>query len=313
VIDVLLATFNGARYLPELLASLERQTERRWRLLLRDDGSTDGSPELVRAWARRSGTALLAVEDGARLGASGNFSALLALSDAPYFMPCDQDDVWLPHKMERLLGAVGDAEARRGRSSPIVAHSDLVVVDAGLSTLHPSFRRYQRLMTPAPDRPYERLALQNVVTGCAALGNAALRDLARPIPAEAMMHDWWLALVAATFGEIVPLVEPTVLYRQHGANTLGARSWSVWGGLRRFARDPAASARRARRILSGTRAQAAAFRARFGERLDPRAARFFEEYAGLGSAGLVTRKVFPFRHDLWFDDPMRNGGLLLFI
>src|SRR5829696_7008565 len=94
--DILLATFNGARFLPEQLASIEAQTHGGWRLIVRDDGSDDGTRSIIEAFAERHGERVRFLRDGrSQLGACGNFAALLEASDAPYFMFCDQDDVWL--------------------------------------------------------------------------------------------------------------------------------------------------------------------------------------------------------------------------
>lgn len=313
MIDILLATHNGARFLPELLRSLEVQTCQAWQLIVRDDGSSDDSLDIVRHWAKRAQRTCVIRDGGGSLGAAASFATLLRCSDAPYFMLCDQDDVWLPGKIARLLEAIQSAEARRGDDTPILAHSDLVVVGNDLEQVHPSLWQYQRLMKPLPDHPYTRLAFHNCVTGCASIGNAALRAAALPIPHEAMMHDWWLALVAGTFGEIVELTEPTVLYRQHGNNTLGAKSRRLSLALRRLIDDPAAFAQRMRMIIGGTQRQAKAFSERFAERLEPNAAAFFREYGSLNEGSFLKRKSFPFRYRVWPGDVLANGSLLAFI
>lgn len=106
LVDILLATYNGAKYLPEQLASLESQTHGDWRLIVRDDGSSDGSLDLVRDWAVETGSDLVVLEDGeSRLGPAQSFGQLLARSDAPYFAFCDQDDVWLAEKIKARLAS----------------------------------------------------------------------------------------------------------------------------------------------------------------------------------------------------------------
>lgn len=312
--DILLATFNGAPFLGDLLASLDAQTDQDWTLVVRDDGSADATRAILADWGVAHPGRLRSVEDGlGNLGAAGNFGVLLAASQADHFLLCDQDDVWLPDKVARLRTAIRAAEANYSPARPIIVHTDLIVADATLRPIAPSFWRYQRLIWPEAEAPWKTLALQNVVTGCAMIGNAALREVALPIPEEAMLHDWWLTLVAATMGRIIDDPEPSVFYRQHGDNSLGAKSWAMRNGLIRVLSSPAGAVRRANYILDGTRRQAQKLIARYGDRLEPRARAYLEEYAGLGRAGFVARKSFLFRHRLWFEDMTRNAGLLLCI
>ena len=220
-VDILLATYNGGRFLAEQLQSLERQTFRSWRLIARDDGSTDATRALLADFQARHPAAVRLIEDsGARLGAAGNYARLLQAMTADFGLFCDQDDVWQPDKIESLL-TMALAHERPG--VPLLVHSDLAVVDQDLRLVAPSFWRYQFIR---PERcQWSRLAVQNVVTGCACLFNDALRRAALPIPPEAIMHDWWLALVAATVGDIRWTDAVTVQYRQHDGNDTGAKAW----------------------------------------------------------------------------------------
>lgn len=314
MIDVLLATYNGARYLPELLASLEHQTHSDWRLIVRDDGSTDGTLAVIEAWARQKGDSVRVLHDGVRgLGACANFAALLEASDAPYFMFCDQDDIWLPEKMSALLHSIRQVELRRGAETPVLAHSDLMLVDDSLSPLHKSFWNYQRVFNAfALDRS-RQLILSNYVTGCASIGNAALRRAAQPIPTEAIMHDWWLALVSANLGEVVENHQRTVLYRQHGSNALGAKPWSLSGVAARFVQNPFAAAERTRSIIQRTQRQAAVFCEMFENRLDPEILELFHEYARLHDQPFWRRKTFFFSRRLWPSSFVQAATLWWFV
>ena len=257
---VLLATCNGAAFLEAQLASLNTQDYPHWRLLARDDGSTDTTPQILRAWAARHPDRITLLEDGVgRQGVVGNFSRLLAACDAPGFMFCDQDDVWLPDKLATFAERMAALESRLGSDTPILIHSDLAVVDQALAPLAASYWRRQGLDVRRDGR-FRALLRGNVVTGCACMGNAALLRLAVPIPAEAMMHDWWLALVAAAVGHVDVLDRATVLYRQHEANQIGSRpeGWpallGVW--LRHPHWELAAIPRRLRRRQMQARALA---------------------------------------------------------
>ena len=140
----------------------------------------------------------------------------------------DQDDQWLPEKLESSLTLLKQLEQIHGVEMPLMVHSDLALIDSDGTPLGCSYLQRQRL---DPSRTgLDDLVLTNVVTGCSVLLNRALLQKALPIPAEALMHDWWLALVASANGVIGFLPEPAVLYRQHGSNVLGAQGI----GLRRI-------------------------------------------------------------------------------
>jgi glycosyltransferase involved in cell wall biosynthesis len=222
-VDILLSTYNGGLYLPEQLQSLQAQTHRDWRLWVRDDGSTDNTRGLVQSAAGDDDRIRLLPDSGDRRGAKGGFGWLLEQlsDDARYIMFCDQDDVWLSGKIEQTLYAMQAAEAYEDPSCPILVHSDVHVADAQLALIADSLWRYQGI-TPETSG-LDALCIRNVVTGCTAMINRPLRDRSVPIPLEAIMHDWWLALVASGLGRIVHLPTPTVLYRQHRSNTVGAK------------------------------------------------------------------------------------------
>ncbi len=221
---IVLSSYNGARYIGDQIESIRGQTYRDWTLLVRDDGSSDSTREVVQRFAGIDARISL-VEDGrGNLGPAASFGALLehALELGPaYVSLSDQDDVWRDDKLERELDLLRAHEASKGAGHPTLVHSDLAVVDTDLRPIHPSFFRYQRLEEMCAD-PLRRLLLQNFVTGCTVVLNAALLRLAVPVP-RVVMHDWWLAQCAAALGSILVLPESTVLYRQHGANAIGTR------------------------------------------------------------------------------------------
>ena len=263
VIEVVLPTFNGAAYLRQQIASIDQQTLRPQRLILRDDGSTDGTPELLLSLKRAYGDWLELLPADGNLGCTANVNRLLEATRAAYVALADQDDVWLPHKLEASLTLLQRLEQIRGEDTALLVHSDLDLIDSDSTSLGWTYLQRQRL-DPGRTAP-EHLVLTNVVTGCTALLNRALLQKALPIPAEALMHDWWLALVASRFGEIAFLPEPTVQYRQHGANVLGAQGLglSYWmRRLRNLLADPSAGGH--------TRAalrQADCFAQRYGQQL----------------------------------------------
>jgi hypothetical protein len=283
-IDILLATRNGAAYLDRQIESILAQWLPGCRLLVRDDGSTDGTVELLDRYVRHSGRAMRRIQDDdGRLGPCGNFARLLACSDADYVVLCDQDNVWLPGRISAPLARIQTLEQRLGRDAPILVHTDMAVADAALRPIAPSFWAYGGL-DPASCTTLNRLLVQNVVAGCAATLNGALVRLARPIPQGALMHDWWLALVAAAFGTLDWLAQPTVIYRQHAGNAVGIRGMD-WAYLR----DKAAHCLGGD-AMRGTDGQAAALLGQFEQRLPPRQRDLLEAYAGLKRCGFWQRR-----------------------
>ncbi len=265
---ILLGTFNGARFLCPLLESLRQQSYRDWRLIVRDDGSTDGACEMLQEAADADDRVRLLPCDGQRLGSVGNFSRLLQAAydegaEVAFF--ADQDDVWLPDKVARQLETLAAAREQYGPHTPLLAHCDLAVVDEQLQTRQPSFMAFAGLR-PETDDPLRTLLAQNFVTGCATAVNRPLMELAAPVPPAAPMHDWWLALCAAAAGAVCYVPKPLVLYRQHQDNQVGARRW--WSKLNPLRTSWRQSWRRGCRNFNAGLRQAAALRSRLLERRD---------------------------------------------
>ena len=291
-IDILLAVYNGENFLREQIDSLLSQSVGNWTLLARDDGSTDSSMNVLRSCQQENPGKITIVEnDGLNAGTLGNFSALLQRSSAEYVMFCDQDDVWFPDKIAVTLGKMQELENRHGSECPLLVHTDMKVTDGSLTVVAESLWRYQK-SDPERGESLNRLLVQNCATGCSMMINSALRALALPIPREAMMHDWWLVLVAAAFGRIGHCVEPSMLYRQHGANDVGAKQWSVAefalqlasvGGARAFFNER-------KSVLRSVRLQAQAFSERYATLLSREQREMLAAYVALEDYPFLRRK-----------------------
>lgn len=232
-VAILLSTRNGAGFLPEQLASFLAQTHRDWTLFWRDDDSADGTPGIMRGFAAGPGAGRCVEVPGAgRLGLTGSFLHLLrhAREAAPGCVAygfADQDDVWLPEKLARGLAALTGAEAGR----PALYCARQMLVNERLERIG--------LSTPVRRAPGFPTALtQNVATGCTVMLNGSAAALvAGSAPPGPTLHDWWsYLLVAAAGGRLIVDDTPTVLYRQHPGNAVGAPlSWArrAMGALRR--------------------------------------------------------------------------------
>jgi hypothetical protein len=200
-------------------------------------------------------------------GGLGLAAAALGLAAAPPDVPTVERRVDVPRAGRVTL--VLDRDVYEHARPDL---GDLRVVDARLQPIAESFWAHHRL-DPAHDARLDRLLVRNVVTGCTVAVNRALRARAGAIPPEAAMHDWWLALVAAAFGHTGRVGQPTVLYRQHDANQIGARGAGVGDGVGAAARG------RVGRYYRRTRVQARGFRDRYRDHLDPRARAIVDAYA----------------------------------
>lgn len=196
-IDILLSTYNGSKYLHELLDSVVGQSHKNWHLFARDDGSVDTTRSVLKAWAKKDPRIHIIQDLRGNLGPVQSFGALLSSPDSksPYIAFADQDDVWKPTKLERLSNL---AQAVAIDSRPLLVHADMTVANETGIAVADSFWRYQHI---DPSRcSFSQLLVQNVVSGCSLLANRSLVNLASPIPKQAVMHDWWLALVASAYG-----------------------------------------------------------------------------------------------------------------
>jgi len=182
-------------------------------------------------------------------------------------------------------------ENSHGSECPLLVHTDMKVTDGNLTIVAESLWRFQK-SDPGGGEALNRLLVQNCATGCSMMINRALRDLAQPLPREAMMHDWWLVLVAAAFGRIGHCAAPSMLYRQHGANDVGAKKWSVpelvlqlasVGGARAFFNERNS-------VLRRVRLQAQAFFERYATRLSRGQREMLAAYVSLEDYPLLRRK-----------------------
>ena len=215
---ILLTTYNSAAFLEELFASLRAQTFKAWNLYVRDDLSSDGTLECIRRFMAKDGRVHL-LDDGEKRGAMNGFMWLLQQVEADFYMFCDHDDVWKSNKIEITLKRM--LEAPDVHDSPLVVHTDLEVVDRRLERLETSFWRSQHICEKEFNDKYYHLAYNNV-TGCTMRINRRAREVSLPLHPYAQMHDSWItASVLWHGGRVLTVHESTILYRQHGKNTIG--------------------------------------------------------------------------------------------
>ena len=223
MIDILMATCNGEKFLRPQLDSILYQTNQEWRLIIRDDCSTDNTVQIIKEYQLlRPEQIFLIQADRPSGSAQNNFFLLLQHSTAEYVMFADQDDVWLQQKIEMTLEKMQQMERQHGKEKPLLVHTDLAVVDEELKLLNRSLFEMQEM--DSERNRLNNIVVQNIVTGCTMMVNRTLLNLAEEIPEKSIMHDMWLALIAAAFGEIGFIDRVAILYRQHGNNANGAKN-----------------------------------------------------------------------------------------
>lgn len=223
-IAICMATYNGAKYVGEQIESICKQSYSDWVLFIRDDKSNDETVKIVERYAKENKEKIILIEDEKIQGGSSkkNFAGILNWVSEHYrfryFMFSDQDDYWLPTKIETSIKTVKKLED--DYNGPILVHTDLRVVDQNLQTLGESFVKYRALDPNVKD--INHLLVQNNITGCTMCWNEKLNKILNLSDDNVAMHDWWMALAATCFGKIEFIEDQTILYRQHGNNVVGA-------------------------------------------------------------------------------------------
>lgn len=311
-VQILLATYNGEQYIATQLESLLVQDYADFEVLVSDDCSTDDTLAIVRRYAAID-SRIRVVDNAVRHGnARDNFFSLLERATAPYVAFCDQDDLWLPDKIAVEMAKMRRLEEMYGADVPLLVFSDLAVVREDLSIVSPTFVTYSGA---SPRRlSLANLLAQNVAAGCSIIANRALyHDTLRlPEDKEAVgMHDWWLMLIAASFGHIDYVDQPTLLYRQHNDNSVGATSGSpvtIWRNLGAYANQLLPNERQLAAVDIRVR-QAAAFAQVYAELLSRDDRRLCEELAHLLELPPLARLRWLHDHDVCNATPVMRLGM----
>ncbi|MBU2761839.1 glycosyltransferase [Acidithiobacillus caldus] len=312
-VAVLMAVYNGARFLEAQLLSILTQSYAQIRLYIRDDGSTDGSVEILQAMADQNPKEIIFLQDHEKhLGVIGNFHRLLQIADQlgtePYIMLADQDDVWFADKVEITLLEMLQTERWAGKETPVLVHTDLCVTNDRLQIRDPSFWHYQHLDPSRDD--LRQLCMQNMVTGCTVMMNRALLKKALPIPDNVLMHDWWLALTASAFGIIRFIPQATMFYRQHDKNDTGAKRFGLDYVLRAVMR--VRSSTTFWQLLARNQRQAEAFLARFHKDLSAVRVNDLQRFSSLSArTPIVERMRAVFIRKFCRHGWIRNIGLIM--
>lgn len=223
-VEILLATYNGEKYIREQLDSILNQDYENWIVRVSDDGSTDRTYEILSEYKEKYPDKFIIETRQKGYGkAKLNFSYLIKQSTEKYVMCCDQDDFWLPNKISLTLQAMKKSE---DNGIPVLIHTDLKVVDADLNVLSESFFEHSNFRKTFR---YRDILIQNHVTGCTMMMNRPLIELMNKEQdyENILMHDWLAAVLATSMGKVAFVDCPTMLYRQHSVNSVGAKKYGL--------------------------------------------------------------------------------------
>lgn len=221
LIDIIIATCNGEKYIEEQINSilamdLFEQYVRK--IIVCDDKSQDNTLAIISSLVKKEKLIVLTNTEKQRFGPAKNFARGLAEAKAEFTMLSDQDDVWSSDKLASYIEKINTQHTNKG----LLIFSDLKVVDSQLNTVSPSFFHYQHF-NPNAVNCLKTLSLENIVPGCTMMFNRKIREEALPFPDACRMHDWWLVMIAAVYGEILYIDKSFSLYRQHTNNLVGAK------------------------------------------------------------------------------------------
>jgi len=221
-VDILLATYNGENYVSEQIDSILNQSYKNINLIISDDCSKDKTPQILEEYSKKDKRIKVIIQEE-NLGVVKNIEFLLKQVESPYYMLADQDDYWLPEKVEKSL------ENLKNNNADLV-FGDLEVVDKDLNTMYKSFNNYM-LLTRKINKyidSYKVNYLYNCVTGCTILSKKETIEKILPLPTNSkyLIHDHWIGLMASLNGKLAYMPEKYIKYRQHGNNQVGTEKIS---------------------------------------------------------------------------------------
>lgn len=221
-IDVLLATYNGEKYIKEQIESILSQTYKNIKLIISDDCSSDKTVEILKEYEKKDNRIELYIQKE-NLGVVKNIEFLLNKVENELYMLSDQDDIWLPEKIEKSVLKLKSEKAD-------LVFGDLEVVDKELKTIYPSFGDFMLLSKKINKYidSYRMNYLYNCVTGCTIISKKEFIKKILPLPTKSkyLLHDHWIALMVSLNGKLAYMKEKYIKYRQHGNNEVGTKKVS---------------------------------------------------------------------------------------
>lgn len=221
MVEILLSTYNGEHYIQEQLDSILENDYSLINIIIRDDGSKDNTLNILDKYKTKFNNKITIIKDNkGNLGSTASFNELLKYVTADYFMFCDQDDIWCKNKISQSINAIKGLENKNTPLKPCLVFTDLYVTDSNLNIISNSFIRHNKLDTKVIKDISKSLSL-SVAPGCTMIMNKACLKYIKNIP-NFVTHDFWAIIMIVKYGIVEYLDKPTIMYRQHGNNVIGA-------------------------------------------------------------------------------------------
>lgn len=303
-VTVIMATYNGERYVKEQIVSIMKSDYQNIILHVYDDGSTDQTIRIIKECQEEYPDKILLTQNEKNLGVSMNFLTALTKVTTQYAMFCDQDDVWMENKISKTLGRM--MKTKDSKTKPVAVFTDVCVTDENLQVLQPSFHQSNHLDTSHTTLSY--LLMENKLIGCTVMVNRPLIEkiTEHPLPHYIRYHDWWVGLIAASFGTISYVKTPTMYYRQHEHNLVGDQNYSS------YVKKRLKACHKLRDYLLLTQKQAAEFYQVYGASLGENA-ELVHRFAGLSKENYIRRRYHMIKFHYFKSGFVRNAGVFLFL
>jgi glycosyltransferase involved in cell wall biosynthesis len=302
-----MATYNGEKYVEEQINSILSSNYQDLELFIYDDGSKDNTVSILHNYENQYPDKVHVYQNESNLGHLMNFMHALSATTADYVMFSDQDDVWNSNKVAITIKRMKHMEAQFSKETPLVVFTDAVVVDQNLNTLNRSFFCSGHLNPYRTDLGH--LLMENKLIGCTVMVNAALRRvlLSKPLPRKARFHDWWIALIAASYGKIGFVKEGTLLYRQHGGNVVGDTGFAA------YVKNRLLGLQQQRDALDALYLQASEFLELYGDTLSDTNREIISNFAALPEKNFLERRITILHYGFLKTGLLRNIGLLIIV
>lgn len=300
LVEIVMTTYNGERFVAGQLRSLLSQTHKNIRIQVYDDLSSDGTEAIVKEFADRD-ERVIWHKNPKNLGYTHNFLRGVMRTEADYVMLCDQDDIWKEDKVAKTLEFMIANERESGKV-PVLVFTDADVYN-GRTIENRSFQKSTHLNPKNVDIGH--LLMENKCIGCTVMVNKCLVQHLGRIPSEIRFHDWWLALIAASFGRVCYLDEMTLLYRQHGDNQVGGT------GFAGYVKKRLAGLADQKSSIRATYRQGRLFYGIYRGELKGKSLEVVKNFAMMENASFVRRRLNMFRYGYKKSGTIRNIGLFL--
>lgn len=302
-----MSVYNGERYLREQLNSLALQTYSNWKLIVRNNGSSDATQKILEDFQLLHGSSKIQIVKNTEkpLEVYHSFAKLSDQVSDGYIMFCDGDDFWLPNKVKHAVENLQKMENQFGMDTPLLFHTDLVIVDEHLSILNPSMRKAQKLGNKK--RSAIGCIMHNNGVGNTFIFNTALAKKAMKRPSKFIMHDVYYLTLATIFGQVSSSPKAHILYRQHSTNVCGGHQLGWREYYSKMDRRQIRSKLKEKYLLAGNIAHL--FKGEISESLY----RQLIEIGGLEKCSGLKRRYILIKNKAFMSGIFRNIGLFLFV